>query len=60
MEEHLPKSIMVMVVSSLELNVHEVNGAVRSGEEEQLHHCVVRRYIGSDKIEVPSSVDKRK
>lgn len=40
-DDHLPEIIIVTIVCSLELDINEVNGAVSSGKEEQLHHCVV-------------------
>lgn len=58
-DEHLPESIIVTIVCRLKLDVNEVNGAVRSGKEEKLHHCVVRRYKRSPNVEVSSSEDKR-
>ena len=50
---------MLTIVRGLELDVHQVDGAARRGEIEDLHDRVVRRDEVSEQVQVACEEDER-
>ena len=51
--EKSPEGVMVLVVSGLKLHVHQVHGAERRAQKEDLHRRVVERYVAGEQVQVP-------
>ena len=43
---------MIAVVGRLELQVHQVHGAERRGQEEDLHGCIIQRDEVGEQVQV--------
>lgn len=59
-EELDPEGVVVVVVGRLELQVDQVDGGVRGGEEDYLHQRVVQGDVRGHQVQVAGRVDYRK
>ena len=55
----LPEGVVIAVVGCLELDVHQVDGGGRRGDEEDLHTGIVQRDEVGEQVKVPSDTKNR-
>lgn len=56
-EKFNPKSVVVMIVGGLELEIHEIDGADGGGEEEDFHRGVVEGDEIRDQVQIAGDED---
>ncbi len=56
----LPEGVMIVIVSGLELHVHEIASPDGGREKEDLHRRVVQRDEAGEQVQVARQEDQRK
>jgi len=52
--------VMSRIICSSEFEEHQVNGAIRSNKENNLHACVINRYEIGEQVKISSCKDQGK
>lgn len=58
-QELNPECVVVVVVGSFELDIHQINSCIRGSYEHQLHNSVIGRDVGCQQVQVAGCINHR-